>query len=198
MGNRDISSADRYDGFVTLTTEAAVASSKDELYEVVARSVPTILGVRRASMALLTTAEQFEVVALGGAGEVMQSRERVELAGTAIDWALREGRCATTNEHELGDFRDWRMLNANHELTQFVISPMITARGPVGTFNIGLPTDAVVNNELISAAGTFAKVLASHLELHNNIETLQQTVDDLSTAQNQLVEQAKNAALGEM
>ncbi|MGC6417627.1 MAG: sensor histidine kinase, partial [Bradymonadia bacterium] len=47
-------------------------------------------------------------------------------------------------------------------------------------------------------AGTFAKVLASHLELHNNIETLQQTVDDLSTAQNQLVEQAKNAALGEM
>ena len=198
MGNRDISSADRYDGFVTLTTEAAVASSKDELYEVVARSVPNILGVRRASMALLTSAEQFEVVAFGGAGDVLQSGERIELAGTAIDWTLREGRCATTNEHELGDFRDWRMLNANHELTQFVISPMLTARGPIGTFNIGLPTEAVVNDELISAAGTFAKVLASHLELHNNIETLQQTVDDLSTAQNQLVEQAKNAALGEM
>ena len=78
-------SADRYAGFVTLTTEAA-GQSKTNSTKWSCSLVPTILGVRRASMALLTSAEQFEVVA-SWVLAVMQSGDRIELAGTAIAWA---------------------------------------------------------------------------------------------------------------
>ena len=81
---------------------------------------------------------------------------------------------------------------------QFIISPMTTARGPIGTFNIGLPEGVPIPDDLAEVAQTVAKILASHLELHTNIEKLERTVQQLSNAQDQLVEQAKNAALGEM
>ena len=189
----EITSAKRYHALHQLITEAASQAPKKNC-TVVSKSVPKILGVSRASIAVVVSDQEFEIVALAGTGiPVWRTR--------STGWhRYSMGPGAETVQRlaqKILDFRDCRS-SKRLGLSHFIISPMTTARGPIGTFNIGLPEGVPIPDDLAEVAQTVAKILASHLELHTNIEKLERTVQQLSNAQDQLVEQAKNAALGEM
>ena len=184
----------RYHAFAQLITEAAVAGSQEELYAVVSKSVPKILGIE-GSIAVVVSDQEFELLRLLEPEMFFLSGERAALDGTAIQWPWsRDGAQRLLHRSLISGITSSKRLMGS----QFIISPMTTARGPIGTFNIGLPEGVPIPDDLAEVAQTVAKILASHLELHTNIEKLERTVQQLSNAQDQLVEQAKNAALGEM
>ena len=189
----------RQEAYVQLVAKAATAIDVDSLLSVISSYVPQVLGVPRASIALVDSInESFEVVALGGKGDVLKVGERVPLRGTAIEEAVNQRKQISTSAFPVEAFRDWVNLRQSQDLHQFVISPLVTLDGILGTLNMGLPKDAELGEHELLQAEQFAQVIATHLRVHTALKDLRQSMDNLRHAQDILVEQAKLAALGNL
>jgi signal transduction histidine kinase len=191
----------RHAAYVELSARAAAAPDRAALYEVVSTYLPKVLGVPRGSLALLGTDAQqgqFTVIALGGDGSVMRQGAWIPLEGTAIARACEDEQPVSTLAFPRDAFADWRMLHAKSGLAQFVICPLMTREGPIGTLNLGLPEDVPIEAADLRTAEQFAIAIAGNLYLQNLNERLEQSLDALSQAQDQLVLRQKQAALGNL
>jgi signal transduction histidine kinase len=139
------------------------------------------------------------VVALGDIDGVFDTGEWFSADATALSLACREKQCVSTLEYPVERFPDWRKLRTEKGLEQFVISPLIASSGAAfGTFNIGLPGGERLTHTEVNRARRFAQVVASNLELRRLSESLSASLQALKTAQSQLIQREKVAALGDL
>lgn len=189
----------RQRAYVSISAHAATAVDTSSLLSIISEDLPKVLDVTRASIALFKApSKNFEVFALGGAGDFILSEEAVELKGTAVEKASQTGGAVSTFDYSVEDFCDWVSLRESQSLHQFIVSPLITLDGIIGTFNIGFPKERDLTIKDIKNAAQFSQVIATNLRMHTAIEELQQSMDNLKYAQDILVEQAKLAALGNL
>ena len=187
-----------HQAYVKLTAEAGTAKTLEELLDVVSRFVPTVLGVPRATLTMLTpTKTHIKVVALGGQADALSLGDEMPIEGTAIGVAIDSCQPVTTADRDISEFRDWQQLSEEHNLEQFIVVPLEGTKGPLGTFNLGRPGQPVDEHE-VSRAQRFARVVATHIELHQGIQKLQESLELLANAQEKLVSQARAAVLGDM
>lgn len=192
----------RQAAYVELAERLARAPDVAGIYRVVSDFIPRVLGVPRASLALLgkgASSGKFTVVALGGAGGVLDTGVWFPAEATALSLACRERRSITTLEFAVDRFPDWRNLHAEKGLCHFIVSPLRASSGAVlGTFNIGMPGPNPVTPDEVARARSFAQVVASNLELRELSETLSASLQTLQSTQEQLIQSEKVAALGDL
>ena len=191
----------RHAAYVELSARAAAAPDRASVYQVVSSYLPKVLGVPRGSIALLGTddhADAFTVIALGGDGTALRQGQWMPLADSAIAVACAERRAVSTLEFGVDRFADWRMLHAKSGLAQFVVCPLMTREGPIGTLNLGLPEHATLEESDIRTAEQFAVAVAGNLYLQSLNERLEGSIDALKSAQEQLVLREKQAAIGNL
>jgi signal transduction histidine kinase len=189
----------RHAAYVELSARAAAAPDRASVYEVVSSYLPKVLGVPRGSIALLGAddhADAFTVIALGGDGTVLRQGQWMPLTDSAIAVACTERRPVSTLEFGVDRFADWRMLHAKSGLAQFVVCPLMTREGPIGTLNLGLPEHARLEEADVRTAEQFAVAVAGNLYLQTLNERLEGSIEALKSAQEQLVLREKQAALG--
>lgn len=190
----------RQQAYVALAAQAAQTRSLEGLYEVISSHVPMVLGIPRASIALLDTethSEQFQVIAFGGSGDITSTKQWLPLSQTAIEHACLTQQSVSTLEHGTDAFSDWQKLQRENGFSHFIISPLISRqKKTIGTFNIAYPPQRTMSPEDVVNAQAFAQVIASNLELHRLNGRLQKSLHDLELAQSRLVQHETVAALG--
>lgn len=164
----------RLSAYNQLARDATNSNSEQELVAVASTYIQRILNVQRASIALLNGDEStFSVVSIGTGGEVPAEGHPVPLARTAIERAINERRSIHTMEFSPSKFEDWRRLKKRLQLTQFIISPIMSAGTVYGTLNVGAPVSHRLNATDIFISRQFATILGSNLRAHRNTTALE-------------------------
>jgi len=158
---------DRMEALASLSEAMSAAVTDEELYLTVARFMPRVLGVPRASIAIAEADEPtFRVTSLqgDGGGVLLPPGSKMMLMGTAVGEAIDNDKIVSTHEYAKDAFGDWRHL-ASMGLENFVIAPLSIRGEVLGSLNLGSPAQRPFTETDIHFTKQVALALATHLKL---------------------------------
>jgi signal transduction histidine kinase/DNA-binding NarL/FixJ family response regulator len=183
-----------------MSQQINLAVAEDEIFKIVAHYSPHILNTERASVALLTPANDgLEIFVLEGKGDVIPAGTKLPMTGTALGKAVKEKQLLNFSEINEADLLDLQIL-ANHGFQSAMVAPLITGGQVIGTLNVAESRPQAYQQRDEQLIIQIASLLASNVEKMRRNQELQQAKEAADQARQaaEMANRAKSEFLANM